>query len=194
VEPFEVLEDWRPYLPSGFEALKYSDSQVLFTTGQAAIYPAGSWEIQGFNAQAGFKMGAFPPPVKNEGDQCYINDHTDIALGLNAKTEHPEEAREFLQWMTTKEFAELYGNLLPGFFPLYNGEVELSDPLANEIIGWRQNCESTIRVTYQILSRGEPNFDLESYRVTVGVLNGTISPVQAGEELQNGMDQWYPPE
>jgi len=193
VEPFQVMADWRPYLPSGYEAIKYSDSQALFTTGQAAIYPAGSWELQGFNTQAGFEMGAFPPPVKNEGDQCYINDHSDIAMGMNANSEHPEEASEFLQWMAGAEFAELYGNLLPGFFPFYNGELTLTDPLANEIIGWRQNCESTIRVTYQILSRGEPNFDLESYRVSVGVLNGTMSPEEAGQELQNGLDQWYKP-
>jgi len=33
------------YMPTGFEAVKYPDSQVLFTSGQAAIYPTGSWEI-----------------------------------------------------------------------------------------------------------------------------------------------------
>ena len=47
------------YLGDGFEAQTYPDSQNIFTLGRAAIYPAGSWEISGFNAQADFEMGAF---------------------------------------------------------------------------------------------------------------------------------------
>ena len=50
------------------QAQTYPDSQNLFTLGRAAIYPAGSWEISGFNTQAQFKMGAFPPPVAAAGD------------------------------------------------------------------------------------------------------------------------------
>jgi raffinose/stachyose/melibiose transport system substrate-binding protein len=54
-------------------------------------------------------MGAFPPPVQAEGDTCYISDHTDIGIGMNAATEHPEEARAFLEWVGSSEFANLYG-------------------------------------------------------------------------------------
>ena len=73
-------------LGDGYEAQTYPDSQNLFTLGRAAIYPAGSWEITGFNALADFEMGAFKPPVRNAGDECYISDHTDIAMGMNAAT------------------------------------------------------------------------------------------------------------
>jgi raffinose/stachyose/melibiose transport system substrate-binding protein len=79
VAPFETLAKWKDYLGDGFEAQTYPDSQNLFTLGRAAIYPAGSWEISGFNTLATFKMGAFPPPVAAAGDTCYISDHTDIA-------------------------------------------------------------------------------------------------------------------
>ena len=73
-------------LGDGFEAQTYPDSQNLFTLGRAAIYPTGSWEIGVFNPQVSFTMGAFPPPVPNAGDTCYISDHTDIAIGMNAAT------------------------------------------------------------------------------------------------------------
>jgi raffinose/stachyose/melibiose transport system substrate-binding protein len=79
VAPYATLAKWKDYLGDGFEAQTYPDSQNLFTLGRAAIYPAGSWEISGFNTQATFKMGAFPPPVAAAGDECYISDHTDIA-------------------------------------------------------------------------------------------------------------------
>ena len=64
VEPYATLAKWAPYLGDGYEAQTYPDSQNLFTLGRAAIYPAGSWEISGFNTQADFAMGAFKPPVK----------------------------------------------------------------------------------------------------------------------------------
>ncbi|HMF67976.1 MAG TPA: ABC transporter substrate-binding protein, partial [Phyllobacterium sp.] len=110
VEPYKVLLKWKDYLGDGFEAQTYPDSQNLFTLGRAAIYPAGSWEIGLFNTQAQFKMGAFPPPVKNAGDACYISDHNDIGVGLNAKSGHAEEAMKFLEWVASPEFAEIYAN------------------------------------------------------------------------------------
>ena len=81
VAPFTTLAKWKDYLGDGFEAQTYPDSQNLFTLGRAAIYPTGSWEIAPFQAQiqGAFEMGAFPPPVANAGDTCYISDHVDIA-------------------------------------------------------------------------------------------------------------------
>ena len=194
VKTWQDLAEWSQYLPEGYEAVKYPDAQSLFTLGQGVIYPTGSWEISLFEDQADFNMGIFPPYVENEGDTCYISDHTDIAIGMNANTTHPEEAQTFLSWVASDEFAALYANALPGFFPLSSAEVTLDDPLANEFLSWRQQCESTIRNSYQILSRGEPNLENELWRVSAGVMNGTLTPEQAGQEVQTGLEQWYTPQ
>ncbi len=193
VAPFEQLAKWKDYLGDGFEAQTYPDSQNLFTLGRAAIYPAGSWEIAGFNAQAGFKMGAFPPPVVNADDTCYISDHTDIAMGMNAKTAHPEETKKFLEWVGSPEFAAIYANALPGFFSLNATPVEMKDPLAQEFVSWRGKCQSTIRSTYQILSRGTPNLENETWNASANVINGTETPADAAKRLQDGLDSWYKP-
>lgn len=193
VKTWQELAGWKDYLPSGFEAVKYPDAQSLFTLGKAAIYPTGSWEIATFESQATFPMGVFLPPVEKAGDTCYISDHTDIALGMNAGTKHPEEAKIFLEWMTSAEFAELYSNQLPGFFTLSNHKVDLKDELAKEFMSWRDKCESTIRNSYQILSRGEPNLENELWRVSAAVINGSLTPEKAAEEIQAGLDKWYKP-
>ena len=138
-------------------------------------------------------MGIFPPYLPNAGDTCYISDHTDIAIGMNAKTPHPEGAKTFLSWVASDEFAALYANALPGFFPLSNAKVTLDDPLANEFLSWRQQCESTIRNSYQILNRGTPNLENELWRVSAAVVNGSLTPEEAGQEIQAGLDQWYKP-
>lgn len=194
VAPFRSLAKWRDYLGDGFEAQTYPDSQNLFTLGRAAIYPAGSWEISGFNAQAGFRMGAFPPPVQAAGDTCYISDHTDIAIGLNAKSPNAEAARTFLNWVGSPEFATLYANALPGFFSLNSTPVEMSDPLAQEFVSWRGKCESTIRSTYQILSRGTPNLENETWNASANVIRGSETPEAAAARLQAGLASWYAPQ
>ncbi|MFS4437451.1 ABC transporter substrate-binding protein [Paracoccaceae bacterium GXU_MW_L88] len=192
--PFATLARWADYLGDGYEAQTYPDSQNIFTLGRAAIFPAGSWEIAGFNTQADFEMGAFKPPVLNEGDTCYISDHTDIGIGMNANTENPEAARTFLTWVASPEFAEIFGNSVPGFFPLSNTPVELEDPVAREMVGWRDECESTIRSTYQILSRGTPNLENETWGASVAAIKGTSTPEELGQELQDGLSSWYEPQ
>lgn len=192
VEPYRVLAKWKPYLGDGFEAQTYPDSQNLFTLGRAAIYPAGSWEISLFNT-AGLKLGAFPPPVVKEGDTCYISDHNDIAMGLNAASAHKEEAKTFLEWVASPEFASIYANALPGFFSLNSTAVEMSDPLAKEFVSWRESCKPTIRSTYQILSRGTPNLENETWAESANVINGTDTPEVAAKKLQDGLDSWYKP-
>ncbi|PKR91196.1 sugar ABC transporter substrate-binding protein [Pleomorphomonas diazotrophica] len=192
VEPYRVLAKWKPYLGDGFEAQTYPDSQNLFTLGRAAIYPAGSWEISLFNT-AGLKLGAFPPPVAKDGDTCYISDHNDIAMGLNAASAHKEEAKVFLEWVASPEFATIYANALPGFFSLNSTAVEMSDPLAKEFVSWRETCKPTIRSTYQILSRGTPNLENETWAASANVINGTETPEAAAKKLQDGLDSWYKP-
>lgn len=196
VEPFRQLARWRDYLGDGFEAQTYPDSQNLFTLGRAAIYPAGSWEIGVFTPQIGgaFEMGAFAPPVMAEGDSCYISDHTDIALGLNAASPNADAARTFLEWVGSPEFAALYANALPGFFSLNATPVEMVDPLAQEFVGWRATCEPTIRSTYQILSRGTPNLENETWNAGANVINGAETPEAAGLRLQEGLASWYGPQ
>lgn len=194
VAPYRTLARWADYLGDGFEAQTYPDSQNLFTLGRAAIFPAGSWEISGFNAQADFEMGAFPPPVQAEGDTCYISDHTDIGIGMNAATEHPEAAKTFLTWVASEEFASIYANALPGFFSLSKFDVKMDDPLAQEFVSWRGECDSTIRSTYQILSRGTPNLENETWNASAQVIKGAETPEDAGARLQDGLASWYEPQ
>ena len=193
VAPYRQLAKWAPYLGDGYEAQTYPDSQNIFTLGRAAIYPAGSWEISGFNGLVDFEMGAFYPPVAAAGDECYISDHTDIALGLNAASAHPKEAKVFLNWMGSAEFATLYANSLPGFFSLTSEPVAMEDPLAQEFVSWRGECNSSIRSTYQILSRGTPNLENDTWNASVAVIKGEETPEAAGARLQEGLASWYTP-
>ena len=194
VQPFEEIARWKPYLGDGFEAQSYPDSQNLFTLGRAAIYPTGSWEISPFGKDAQFELGAFKPPVQNAGDKCYITDHVDLGIGINAASPNKEAAKAFVEWVGTKEFAELYSNALPGFFSLSKEPITLENPIAKEFVGWREECEATIRLPYQILSRGTPNLENDLWVVSANVVNGTQTPQDAAAQLQKGLASWYAPQ
>lgn len=193
VEGFRQMAKWTPYLGNGYQAQGYTDSQNLFTLGRAAIYPTGSWEITGFQENADFELGAFAPPSKDADGKCYISDHTDIGIGMNAATENKEAVMTFLEWTASAEFASLLTNAAPGFFSLAQHDITVENPLAQEFIAMRGECESTIRVAHQILSRGEPSLGNQLWTLTANVINGTQTPEDAAKEAQANLDGWYKP-
>ena len=193
VAVFKELAKWGPYMGNGYQAQSYPDSQNLFSLGKGAIYAAGSWDISTFRGTAKFPMGAFKAPTVAGEKDCYISDHTDIAMGINSASKNKDDAKKFLEWMATPEFATLYANALPGFFPLSKDAVKIDDDLAATMVGWRQQCKSTIRNSYQILSRGTPNLENELWNVSAQVINGALTPDAAGKQLQDGLDKWYKP-
>ncbi len=111
--------DLAPYFPEDQQALTYYDSQQIFLMGEAGMWMGGSWDIPFFESEApDFEWSIFAVPAPEGQEEEYVTFHLDAGMGMNAATEHPEEARLFLEWMTTAEFANLFANLLPGFFPL----------------------------------------------------------------------------
>ena len=193
VDTFKSLAKWAPYMGDGYKAQAYADSQNIFTLGKAAIYPAGSWEISTFRAQGGLEFGAFKPPLPAGQKECYVSDHVDLGMGINAKSKNQADAKKFLEWTASPEFATIYANALPGFFPLANVKADIKDPVAQTFLSWRHECKTTIRNSYQILSRGTPNLENDLWNVSAQVLNGTMTPDQAAKQAEDDLAKWYKP-
>ncbi|MCY4064983.1 MAG: ABC transporter substrate-binding protein [Rhodospirillaceae bacterium] len=194
VAPFRTLARWGRYLGEGYRTRSYRESQDLFASGGAAIYPSGSWEIAGFRARAGFGIGAFRPPVRGTGDPCYISDHMDMGIGLNTASSNGAAARVFLNWVASAAFASLHANALPGFFPLADHAVELDDSLARTFLSWRGECRSTVRFASRFLSRGTPNLEREAWDAAAAAIAGTATAEELGARLQKGLAGWYAPQ
>ena len=192
VAPYRELARWRDYLGDGFTAQTYSDSQNLFTLGRAAIYPAGSWEIAGFNANANFEMGAFPPPVLKAGDRCVVAVQPEVGLGVNAESPHLEAAKTFLSFVASEAFATAEANGSPGLFP-FVGQPAITDPLAQEFASWLRECDVTLPWASAPLSSGTPNLQEENRKAVAQVIKGAETPETVAARLQAGLDGWYKP-
>ena len=179
------------YLDRGAPTRTYGESRTLFAAGRAAIYPAGSWDIAYFGSVPGLELGVFPPPVRKRGDACFISDHMDLGIGVNRKSKNKEDAYKFLAWVGSQEFADIYSNRLTGFFTLSNHLVGVRDPVAKQMVEWRNSCASTVRLNAQMLHRGQPSMESVLWSVNAEVLNGSLAPEQAAARLKSDFDRWY---
>jgi len=181
------------YLPAGAATQTYGQSQAMFATGRAAIYPAGSWDIARFSSAPGLELGVFAAPVRRRGDACFISDHMDLGLGVNRASKNKQDAFKFLAWVGSQEFADIYSNRLTGFFTLSNHLIAMRDPVAKQMVEWRNSCASTVRLNAQVLHRGQPSMESVLWRVNADVLKGTLAPEPAAARLQRDFDRWYKP-
>lgn len=189
---YEELARWRDYSGPNPADVTEQQAVAMFTSGKAAILPAGSWAIGQLNGTVDY--AAFPPPVATAADNCYFTDHTDMGIGINSHSQNKEAAKVLLDWMASAEFAELYSNALPGFFSLSSHFFELKDPVASTMMSWRDRCDSTIRIAAQILSRGTPSFGSQLNETAQQVVLGTTPPATATALLQGTLETWFGPQ
>lgn len=192
VDAIAATADLVEFLPDGYEALSYEDMMQMFTLGQAAILPDGSWDITAATA-TGLDVGVFAAPVAAAGDARYLQEMPDQGIGLNAASEHKDAARVFLDWLGTSEFQSLYVNKLPGFFSMGTEPVTYDNALAQEFAALKDGAELTPRLALDRLSAGTPPLDDEIWRVIQLVFNSGMSPEDAAAELQAGLESWYEP-
>ena len=193
VNAFRAIESLKPYLLDGFESVSETQVWPLFMGGFGAIAPMGSWSLSWVPENTPFEVGVFAPPPP-AGQECYISDHIDIGMGINANSPNVEAARTFLQWLSGETFAQLYAEAYPGFFPLAQHDFTISDPLANTLANWRNECDSSIRLTSQILRRGEPDNEQVLREALQLLLLGTITPEEAASRVQESLASWYAPQ
>jgi raffinose/stachyose/melibiose transport system substrate-binding protein len=114
-------------------------------------------------------------------------------MGINTASKNKADAKVFLDWIASKEFADLYTNKATGFFSLSKFSINVENPVARQMVSWRLRCKSTIRLNAQIMSRGEPSMENELWNVNSQVLNGKMTPQDAAARIQTGFSKWYKP-
>ncbi len=194
VAVFKELASWAPYMGNGYQAQNYPDSQNLFSLGKGAIYPAGSWDISTFRGQAKFPMGAFPPPLP-AGDKrlLHLRPHRHRAWASTRPRRTRTTPRNSSNGWRRRNSRRSTPTRCPASSRSSKRPVKIKDDLAATMVGWRKDCKSTIRNSYQILSRGTPNLENELWNVSAQVINGTLTPDAAAKQLQDGLDKWYKP-
>ncbi len=178
VKAYTDMAKVAPYLPTGFEAVTYNDSQILFATGKAAMFMDGSWTL-GTYGDVDFEWGTFAMPAP-AGSETAITFHLDAAIGMNAASAHPEEAKAFLAWLCTQEGVDALAKYLPvGMYPISKLEVTLEDAHAQEMLSLTNEKLTDVRFVWPAL------MDLYSpmNQAVISVLKGT-DPQAAADTVE----------
>lgn len=190
---FQAVADMAPYLPKGQEALNYYDSQQLFLMQKAAMWMGGSWDISFFESEnPDFEWSVFATPGPTEKDK-YICFHMDAGMGLNSKSKYKAEAKLFLEWLTTKEAATLFGNELPGFFPVHKDIPSLTNKHADAFLSLNKGRGLDVRWAWPSLLDGSPDGYSLMQNNAILILKGELTAKQAADALQKGLAQWFEP-
>jgi raffinose/stachyose/melibiose transport system substrate-binding protein len=176
---FQAMADVAKYLPKGYEAVTYNDSQALFNTQQAVMFMDGSWTA-GVYSGAAFDWGLFAMPAP-QGRATAICFHPDMAITYNKASKYVKEAQEFLAWIASPAGATLASSVLPlGFFPMINAPINLADSHANEFLGLNSGKETDARFVW-------PKF-LDLYapmnEAVIRVIKGEQTPRQAADAME----------
>lgn len=91
------------YFNEGILSTTDVQAQQMFATGKAAMYPSGNWAAGGIDGlKPDFEVGGFPIPI-GAGDEYAALANPYAAYSINAKSENPQEARLFYEFLYTDE-------------------------------------------------------------------------------------------
>jgi raffinose/stachyose/melibiose transport system substrate-binding protein len=189
VQLFQMVKDVTPYLPKGAAALTNSDARAYFLQGKAAMFFDGSYDIPIIVAGSpNFKWNITSiPPLK--GKENYMVAELDAAVGINAASKHIPEAKIFLSWLTTKEFAEMVpDNLVGNFSVTKDTDIKPTNTYASTFLNLMAAAKGTDARFY--MNQGTPGTSSLFVDLTVAVLNGTITPQEAAQNLYDGVATW----
>jgi raffinose/stachyose/melibiose transport system substrate-binding protein len=190
IKAWDMMAKLKPFMHAKQNSMSNPDIQLLFATGNAAVFPTGSWDIDflrstSFAYKKQIDLGVFKPPVERPGQTCHISVHPDFGIGVNRNSPHQAAALKFIAWLGTADFAQLLTDTLTGYFTLSDHPVRINDPLGQEMLNWRHECQDTIRLNAQKINRVWPSMEEELWYANVKVINQDMTPEQAAQHIQN---------
>ena len=193
INAFRAIEDLKPYLPGNADTIGSNTSKELFFDRQAVMLFGGSWDLQKVSEKAKFNWGVFAVPAP-ASKQTYVIFQPDIAIGINKDSPYQQEARLFLEWLMSEEAVDLTAQNLAGFYPLnIYKPVTSSGPDDEKFLQLVRNYPGDIRWMFTEISNKTPAAADIIRRDLYRMIAEDLSPLEAAQNLQNGLEEWYEP-
>ncbi|WP_408007638.1 ABC transporter substrate-binding protein [Pseudalkalibacillus sp. A8] len=190
VSSLDAMDELKQYFPENYEGLGMEDIRTLFFTEEAAMFPLGSWEIEVLREMSpDLEIGFFPMPSA-EGKDPTMTTWVDGSYGINANSTNKEEAKKFLEFMTTEKFAKLFSDELARIpaVPGVKTEDELVTAMAEA-----SNEYSTSYMMLVHFNRGNPTTKATLETELQGMYLGKQTPKGVAEKLQGNAVTYFEP-
>ena len=193
VASVDVLNTLKPYMPDSAVGVAYTDAQILFTSGKAAMFPGGSFELGFFKKQApALNMGIFevPAPQGSASMTPTTTGWADGAFGVSAKSDAQAGSKELVKWMATKEFGQLVADKIKQLSAVPG--VSYSDPLLKQMADNYAKNPSPYLLLVDFRYGTPSGTDLLGTGVQEMLL-GKKNAAKISTDLQTGVSQWFKP-
>jgi raffinose/stachyose/melibiose transport system substrate-binding protein len=154
-----------------------------FESGKAAMMIDGTWDTQKFTKALGGNVAAFVPPFSNTPIKGVV-DYAGAGLSMTTYAKHPTQALQFLEFMTTPQAATIIN--AAGLIPAIKG-TSTSNPVNQQMLNFVSQQHLTV---YPMLDNVvQPEVVTTGNKVLPSVLNGTMSPSAALQNMQTTLGQ-----
>lgn len=126
----EKFAELAEFLPQGHEGIDYATMKQLFTSGVAAFFVGGSWEIPGFR-DSGVSFDIMQGPAAEAGGPRMVATWLDGGYAVNAASENKEAALAFIRFTASRDFGQMLTDKLANVAAVEG--VVSSDPLLKKI-------------------------------------------------------------
>lgn len=117
------------YFGKDFQATDNVGAQLSFTNGKAAMTMDGTW-AKDIYKDLEFEVGAFAMPDENGVRYSQSGESNVNTYAMSTKCEHPEEAAEYLKFLSSQEAEQIFEDNNGGI-PLVK-DVEVSDEIVKD--------------------------------------------------------------
>lgn len=181
------LLELRPYMPPTFMGVDYATMQQLFLNEQAAMFIGGSWEIGFFKAQnKALEFDVFASPPVKAGTVPWVSSFNDGNYGINAKTPYMEQAKKFIRFTATREFGQMFTDLLAQMSAVPG--VVVKDPVLKHV--QEMNRKATPYIMLVGFRWQAPTGSTLLQNALQAMMAGQKTPEQVGDEVTRGLSAW----
>ena len=190
LEALTKLKEISAYFPDGFIGLDYPSAQQLFSSGMAAMFAGGSFELATFKTQnPDIELGVFAAPGIEASDEKLVGVFYDGGYAMNAAGSNKEASLKFLNYLASQEFGQAFANTLNNISTVPG--VTFENPLLQEVADLNQ-----VSIPYIMLVHfryGEPSGSVLLQGEVQKLMGDQTTPEAAGKALTDGLAVWYEP-
>ncbi|QKE83551.1 extracellular solute-binding protein [Arthrobacter sp. NEB 688] len=194
VASVEVLKGLEKYMPKSVTGVAVTDAMTLFSSGKAAMYPGGSYDLAALQtANPEMDLGVFqvpPAPGAPSGSDATTAGWADGNFAVNAKSPRKEAATKLVQWMATPEFGQMVADDIKQISAVPG--VTYSDPVLKDVAA-NLDANGSPYLLLTDFRYGSPSGTDLLGKGTQELFLGSKDAQAVSSELNEGVMTWFKP-
>lgn len=188
------IKELQPYFQEGYVGNNVPDMDAAFQSGRAAMILYGGWAASTYAEQTpDLQFDFFLSPPDEAGGQQASYVFVDGGYAVNAASKVQEAALELVKYSATVDYGQTFSDITQEMSSIPGVTAPPENVYLQRQIEF---SEVAIQNLYRIRSpfdQGDPGISTMLHPLMQGLLSDQVSPEEVGQQIQEGLAQWYGP-